>query len=87
MPEQRRAFRQGVLQVTLDDLKRVGATYLDPERASIAVISDADALAREPATSACRVMSGAGRCSERRCARNSPQRERESWRGLLSRFA
>ena len=32
-PEQRRTFRQGVLQVTLDELKRVGATYLDPEHA------------------------------------------------------
>jgi hypothetical protein len=38
-PEQRRQFRQRVLAVTLDDLKRVGRQYLKPEQASIAVIS------------------------------------------------
>jgi len=38
-PAQRRAFRQRVLAVTLDDLKRVSATYLQPERASMAVIT------------------------------------------------
>jgi len=46
-PEQRREFRSGVLRVTLDDLKRVGETYLDPARASTAVISDAETLERE----------------------------------------
>lgn len=38
---QRRRFRQRVLAVTLDDLKRVAATYLMPEKASIAVITSA----------------------------------------------
>ncbi|MBY4677844.1 insulinase family protein [Marinobacterium arenosum] len=38
-PEQRKAFRQRILQVTLDDLKRVAATYLKPEHASIAVVT------------------------------------------------
>lgn len=39
-PEQRRRFRARVLQVTQDDLKRVAATYLQPEAASTAVISN-----------------------------------------------
>jgi presequence protease len=39
-PEQRQAFRQKILAVTLDDLKRVTATYLKPEHASIGVISN-----------------------------------------------
>jgi presequence protease len=38
---QRRAFRQRVLGVTLEDLLRVGATYLDPARASTAVVTNA----------------------------------------------
>ena len=38
-PEQRQRFRRRVLEVTLDDLKRVGETYLRPERASTAVIT------------------------------------------------
>ena len=42
-PEQRQRFRQRLLQVTLDDLKRVGETYLRPENASIAVIGNCDA--------------------------------------------
>ncbi len=46
-PEQRRAFRQRVLQVTLNDLKRVAATYLEPERASLAVVSDPETLSRQ----------------------------------------
>jgi len=46
-PEQRRAFRQRVLQVTLDDLKRVAATYLQPEWASLAVVSDPETLSRQ----------------------------------------
>ena len=39
--EQRQKFRKRILQVTLDDLKRVGKTYLLPEKASIAVITNA----------------------------------------------
>lgn len=46
-PEQRRAFRQRVLQVTLDDLKRVAATYLQPEQARCAALSDARTLAEQ----------------------------------------
>jgi len=40
--EQRQRFRQRVLKVTLDDLKRVGETYLQPEKASIAVITNSN---------------------------------------------
>ncbi len=46
-PAQRRTFRQRVLQVTRDDLKRVTATYLQPQRASVAVVSDADTLRQQ----------------------------------------
>jgi Zn-dependent M16 (insulinase) family peptidase len=46
-PEQRRAYRQRVLEVTLDDLRRVAAAYLQPERASCAVLSDARTLAEQ----------------------------------------
>ena len=46
-PMQRRDFRARVLQVTLDDLRRVGARYLDPEKASVAVVSDPTTLERE----------------------------------------
>ncbi|MFZ4790056.1 MAG: insulinase family protein [Candidatus Competibacteraceae bacterium] len=42
--EQRRAYRQRILNVTLDDLKRVAATHLQPERACCAVLSDARTL-------------------------------------------
>ena len=38
-PDQRQRFRQRVLEVTLQDLLRVGETYLTPAQASIAVIS------------------------------------------------
>ena len=38
---QRQGFRSRVLQVTLEDLRRVGETYLQPEAASIAVITNA----------------------------------------------
>jgi Zn-dependent M16 (insulinase) family peptidase len=38
-PEQRQHFRKQVLEVSLQDLQRVGETYLRPEQASIAVIS------------------------------------------------
>jgi Zn-dependent M16 (insulinase) family peptidase len=44
-PEQRRRFRQRVLAVSLDDLRRVGETYLQAERASIAVVSHSGASA------------------------------------------
>lgn len=37
--EKRRAFRQRILQVTLEDLKRVGNTYFDPATASTGVVS------------------------------------------------
>ncbi len=46
-PENRRAFRRRVLQVTLEDLRRVGDSYLRPERASIAVLSNARTLDKE----------------------------------------
>ncbi|MCP5161895.1 MAG: insulinase family protein [Hahellaceae bacterium] len=36
---QRRKFREQVLNVTIDDLKRVSATYLNPDLASIAVVT------------------------------------------------
>lgn len=38
--EQRRAFRAAILQVTIDDLVRCAKTYLLPEKASIAVITN-----------------------------------------------
>lgn len=44
-PEYRRAFRQQVLAVTLDDLKRVASAYLQPQRASSAVLGNARTLA------------------------------------------
>jgi Zn-dependent M16 (insulinase) family peptidase len=37
--EQRMLFRQAVLEVTLSDLKRVAAEYLQPEHASVAIIT------------------------------------------------
>lgn len=46
-PEQRRTFRQRVLEVTLDDLRRVAATYLQPERARCAVLGNARTLAEQ----------------------------------------
>jgi Zn-dependent M16 (insulinase) family peptidase len=47
-PGQRQAFRQGVLQVTLADLKRVASTYLRPERASCAILSNGETLKAQP---------------------------------------
>lgn len=47
-PEQRREFRQRVLQVKIADLQRVAATYLQPEKANVAVLSDASILAELP---------------------------------------
>lgn len=38
-PEQRARFRERVLSVTLDDLRRVAATWLVPENASTAVVT------------------------------------------------
>jgi len=38
-PQQRRDFRQRILQVSLDDLKRVTSQYLKPEMSSVAVIT------------------------------------------------
>ncbi|MCC8986287.1 MAG: insulinase family protein, partial [Candidatus Contendobacter sp.] len=46
-PEQRRAYRQRILNVTLDDLKRVAATHLQPEQAHCAALSDARTLAEQ----------------------------------------
>jgi len=43
IPERRQRFRQRVLEVSLQDLQRVGETYLKPEQASIAVISNQNA--------------------------------------------
>jgi len=47
-PEQRREFRHRVLQVKIEDLQRVAATYLLPEKANVAVLSDAKVLAELP---------------------------------------
>lgn len=41
-PEQRAAFRQRILEVTLPDLERVATSYLLPEKASVAVVTSAD---------------------------------------------
>lgn len=38
-PEQRRRFRQRILDTSLDDLRRVATRYLVPEQASIAVLT------------------------------------------------
>jgi Zn-dependent M16 (insulinase) family peptidase len=45
-PERRQRFRQRVLEVRIEDLQRVGATYLKPENANIAVISSPGAEQR-----------------------------------------
>jgi Zn-dependent M16 (insulinase) family peptidase len=47
-PEQRQRARKRVLEVSLEDLQRVGARYLSPEQASVAVITS------QAAESACR---------------------------------
>ncbi len=44
-PEQRREFRHRVLQVKIEDLRRVAVAYLHPENAHIAVLSNAKTLA------------------------------------------
>jgi len=38
--DRRRLFRQRILEVTLEDLKRVGQTYLDPTKASTGVVTN-----------------------------------------------
>ena len=43
--EQREALRAGILAVTLDDLRRVTETYLRPELASTAIVSNSEQLA------------------------------------------
>ena len=43
--EQREHFRQQILSVTLDDLRRVADTYLRPELASTAVITSTSQIA------------------------------------------
>ena len=45
-PERRQDFRQRVLQVTLEDLQRVGETYLKADNASTAIISNPAVEAR-----------------------------------------
>ncbi|MFV2057810.1 MAG: insulinase family protein, partial [Thiohalomonadales bacterium] len=40
-PEIRQQFRHNILQVTLDDLQRIGNTYFHKDKASIAVVSNA----------------------------------------------
>ena len=47
-PEQRRELRRLVLQVKMADLQRVAMTYLQPERAHVAVLSDAKTLEKVP---------------------------------------
>jgi Zn-dependent M16 (insulinase) family peptidase len=41
-PEHRKAFRQRILNVKTDDLKRVAAKYLKPELASIAAVTSVE---------------------------------------------
>ncbi|MDV2081215.1 insulinase family protein [Marinobacter xestospongiae] len=48
-PEQQARFRERVLAVTMDDLKRVANTWLTPEKASIAVVTSADRRAEAEA--------------------------------------
>ncbi|MEJ2418611.1 MAG: hypothetical protein P8Y45_17105, partial [Exilibacterium sp.] len=43
--EKRERFRQRVLQVSLEDLKRVADSYLRADRASTAVITNSDGSA------------------------------------------
>ncbi|MFN2339008.1 MAG: insulinase family protein [Gammaproteobacteria bacterium] len=43
-PEQRKRYRQRVLEVRAEDIRRVGETYLLPERASVAVITNGGQL-------------------------------------------
>lgn len=43
-PEQRRRFRSRILEVRLEDLKRVAGDYLKPEQASVAVLTNSSRL-------------------------------------------
>ncbi|MGI9305376.1 MAG: insulinase family protein [Gammaproteobacteria bacterium] len=43
-PERRRIFRQRILKISLEDLKRVGDTYLQADKASTAVIGNHETL-------------------------------------------
>lgn len=55
---QQREYRARVLAVTVEDLQRVGASYLDPARASVAVITNApgaEALKKDPKLGAAEV--------------------------------
>ena len=48
---QQREYRARVLAVTVEDMQRVGASYLDPARASVAVITNApgaEAFKKDP---------------------------------------
>lgn len=45
-PEQRKRFRARILDVTIEDLQRVAKTYLDPAKASLAVVTN-EAAAKE----------------------------------------
>jgi Zn-dependent M16 (insulinase) family peptidase len=47
-PAQRRAFRRAVMQVRMDDLRRVAERYLTPESASVAVVSSESILEAHP---------------------------------------
>ncbi|WP_151704720.1 insulinase family protein [Nitrincola alkalilacustris] len=47
-PEQRQAFRSQILQVTLDDIKRVASTWLKQDHASVAVVTNSKAAAALP---------------------------------------
>lgn len=48
--ERRRTFRQKILGVSLDDLKRVGATYFDPDKASTGVVTNEKTAATDEVT-------------------------------------
>ncbi|GGB90950.1 peptidase M16 [Marinobacterium zhoushanense] len=47
-PEQRQKFRQEILGVGIDDLKRVAQLYLKPENASVAVVTSSKGAAELP---------------------------------------
>ena len=51
-PNERRQFRQAVLDVSMADLRRVAETYLGNQTASTAVVTSNSALAEEPALEA-----------------------------------
>lgn len=46
-PEQRQAFRKAILSVTLDDLRRVAATYFQPDAAHVAVVTSEATLKQQ----------------------------------------